>query len=37
VIQRHRDDDLWDNGWMFMVIIGLLAGEWFLRKRDGLP
>lgn len=37
VIQRHRDSDLWDNGWIFAAIIGLLCMEWFLRKRAGLP
>lgn len=37
VIQRHRDDDLWDNGWVFTAIIALLCCEWFLRKRAGLP
>lgn len=37
VIERHRDNDLWDRPWVFMTIIGLLCGEWFLRKRSGLP
>ena len=37
IIQRHRDWDLWDNGWVFAAIIGLLCAEWFIRKRAGLP
>jgi hypothetical protein len=28
--------DLWDMPINFMLIIGLLAGEWFLRKREGM-
>ena len=28
--------DLWDMPINFMLIIGLLSGEWFLRKREGL-
>jgi uncharacterized membrane protein len=28
--------DLWHNAWSFLVIIGLLTGEWLLRRRWGL-
>jgi hypothetical protein len=28
--------DLWHNGWSFAAIVGLLAGEWVLRRRWGL-
>jgi hypothetical protein len=28
--------DLWHNGWSFLLIVGLLAGEWLLRRRWGL-
>jgi hypothetical protein len=28
--------DLWDMPINFMLIIGLLSAEWFLRKREGL-
>jgi len=28
--------DLWDMPVNFMLIIGLLSAEWFLRKREGL-
>ena len=34
---RHHDVDLWDRPWLFALIVGLLCGEWFLRKRTGLP
>ena len=37
VIEKHRDNDLWDRPWMFILIIGLLCSEWFFRKRSGLP
>ena len=28
--------DLWHNGWTLAFIIGLLAGEWLVRRRVGL-
>ena len=28
--------DLWDMPVNFMLIVGLLSAEWFLRKREGL-
>ena len=28
--------DLWHNAWSFVLVIGLLAGEWILRRRWGL-
>jgi hypothetical protein len=28
--------DLWDMPINFLLIIGLLTAEWFLRKREGL-
>ena len=37
VIQRHRDWDLWNNGWIFGAIVAFLCTEWFFRKRSGLP
>ena len=37
VIEKHRDNDLWDSPWIFALITGLFCGEWFLRKRSGLP
>jgi uncharacterized membrane protein len=37
IIEKHRDHDLWDRPWIFLIIIGLFCGEWYLRKRNGLP
>jgi len=28
--------DLWHNGWSFLVLVALLAAEWFTRRRAGL-
>ena len=28
--------DLWHNAWSFVLVIGLLAAEWILRRRWGL-
>jgi hypothetical protein len=28
--------DLWDMPVNFLLLVGLLSGEWFLRKRHGL-
>lgn len=28
--------DLWDMPFNFLLLVGLVAGEWFLRKRSGL-
>jgi hypothetical protein len=28
--------DLWDMPINFMLLVGLAAGEWFIRKRKGL-
>src|SRR5262245_20492315 len=28
--------DLWHNGWSLLLIIGLLAAEWLMRRRVGL-
>jgi hypothetical protein len=28
--------DLWDMPINFLLIVGLLSAEWFLRKREGL-
>jgi len=36
-VEKHRDNDLWDRPWIFVLIVSLLCGEWFLRKRSGLP
>jgi hypothetical protein len=31
-----RFTDLAGNVWLFLLILGLLAGEWFMRKRSGV-
>lgn len=28
--------DVWDNAWMFLLVVGLLAAEWTLRRQWGL-
>jgi hypothetical protein len=28
--------DLWHNGWSLVMIVGLLAAEWVIRRRAGL-
>ena len=33
---RRIVDDLWDTPWLYLGILGLLAGEWLLRRRRGL-
>jgi uncharacterized membrane protein len=34
VTREYRD--LWHTGWSFLIVIGLLAAEWLLRRRLGL-
>lgn len=33
---RKRFSDLTGNLWLFLVVLALLAAEWFLRKRGGI-
>ena len=33
---RPLTKDLWDMPVNFLLLVGLLSGEWFLRKRHGL-
>jgi uncharacterized membrane protein len=28
--------DIWQNGWSFLALVGLLGAEWLLRRRAGL-
>jgi hypothetical protein len=28
---------LWDNGFVALLLVGLLGGEWILRRRHDLP
>jgi hypothetical protein len=37
LVQRFRDHDLWDRPWVFLLMIALFCGEWYVRKRHGLP
>lgn len=32
-----RQRTLWDSGWLFVFVVGVLSAEWALRKRMGLP
>jgi hypothetical protein len=36
IYTRKRFSDLVGNPWVFIVIIVLLAAEWFIRKRNGI-
>jgi hypothetical protein len=31
-----EERDLWQNGWSFLILVGLLGAEWLLRRRAGL-
>lgn len=31
-----RQISLWDNGYLFMAILAIVSGEWWIRKRGGL-
>ena len=28
---------LWENPWLYLVLLGFLSSEWWLRRRRGLP
>lgn len=28
--------DIWDSPWFFVILVGLLSAEWFLRRRRGM-
>jgi len=32
----RQERDLWQNGWSFLALVGLLGAEWLLRRRAGL-
>jgi hypothetical protein len=36
-VRRHEDSPLWDNVWVWGLIIALLTAEWIIRKKAGLP
>ena len=33
---RTEEKDLWDMPFLFLMLVGLVSTEWFLRKRKGL-
>jgi uncharacterized membrane protein len=35
-MSRTEEKDLWDMPFLFLLLVGLLATEWILRKRKGL-
>jgi hypothetical protein len=32
----HRQQSVWDRWWLLATVLGLLGGEWWLRRRQGL-
>jgi hypothetical protein len=36
IYTQKRFSDLVGNPWVFLIIIVLLAAEWFIRKRNGI-
>jgi hypothetical protein len=36
-LKRHEDHPLWASWWVWAALAALLAAEWLLRKRAGLP
>jgi len=35
-VLSHREQSLWDRGWILAAIFVLLVAEWWLRRREGL-
>ena len=35
-LMRERTIDLWNNKWVFILLIVLMSLDWFLRRRKGL-
>jgi hypothetical protein len=35
-VSRLPPTPLWDRGWTLLAFVGLLGGEWWLRKRQHL-
>lgn len=35
-VMDRRVEPLWHGGWVFVLVLGLLVGEWVLRRRAGL-
>jgi uncharacterized membrane protein len=36
IVQSQTKSTPWDSPWFFVVLVGLLCAEWYLRKRWGL-
>jgi hypothetical protein len=36
VVRERIERPLWDRPWTFLVLAGLLAAEWIVRKKEGL-
>ena len=34
-VDRRRNTELWDNAWALILMLGLFAGDWALRRRAG--
>ena len=32
----RRQLSLWDNGYVFMMLLTIVSAEWWIRKRSGL-
>ncbi len=35
-VMDKRVEPLWHGGWVFLLVLGLLVGEWALRRKAGL-
>ena len=33
---RRQDLEIWDAPFIFLLVLGIMAGEWFIRRRTGL-
>jgi len=36
-IEVRSERPLWDNGWVALLLIGLVGIEWIVRRRYDLP
>lgn len=35
-MKDRRVEPLWHDGWIFLLLLGLLSGEWILRRKGGM-
>ena len=33
---KPREDEIWDSPFIFVVLLGIMGAEWFIRRRVGL-